>query len=257
MAVASRTAVPSAGTTKGDLLALHRHYAATGDPETRRALIEAHSGLAQALARRIGSRGADSVDDMVQVAYLALMKAVDRFDPDLGYQFSTYATRVITGELKRHLRDYSWSVRPPRAIHDLYLAAESAADDLTQELRRNPTVAEVAERLGVDEESVLEAGEAGFWRRTPSLDRPSATGDTDVGDIVGAPDDGFARLEGRLLLEALLPKLDDQARRILDMRFNDRLSQAEIASRLGTSQMNVSRTLRRTLDRLLAAADGR
>jgi RNA polymerase sigma-B factor len=243
-------------TQRATLVEMHREYARTGDPDLKKALVEAHCGLAETLARRIGARGGESIDDMTQVAYLALLKAVDRFDPDLGFQFSTYATRVITGELKRHLRDHTWSVRPPRGVHDLYLAAEATVDELAQELGRSPTMYELAERMGVSEEQLIHAMEAGWRRRTRSLDRPVTPDGIELAELVGDDDGAFTRLEGRLLLDALLPRLDDEARRILELRFYDSLSQAEIARRLGTSQMNVSRTLRRTLNHLSCAANG-
>jgi RNA polymerase sigma-B factor len=250
--VATDTAHPS----RAKLAAIHREYARTGDLHLKRTLVEAHCRLAEGLARRMGSRGSDSIEDMVQVAYLALVKAIDRFDPELGYQFSTYAARAIMGELKRHLRDHSWSMRPSRGVHDLYLEAEAAVDELTQELGRSPTCAEIAARVGADEERVLEATEAGWQRRSRSLDRPVGPDGMELSELVGENDEAFVQLEGRLLLETLFPRVDDQARRVLALRFGGDLSQAEIARRLELSQMNISRILRRALERLSAAANG-
>src|SRR5437763_12194171 len=139
---------------------LHREYALTRDPYVARELIEAHTGLAHRLATRFANRG-EPTDDLVQVALLGLVKAIEGFEPDRGLRFSTYATPTILGELKRHFRDRGWAVRLPRRVHDLYLDVQHAIDDLAQELYRSPTLHEIAERVGVSTEDVIEATEAG------------------------------------------------------------------------------------------------
>src|SRR5438128_11445445 len=152
-------------------------FAETRDPTLRDELIEAHLGLAEYLARRFANRG-EPLDDLVQVASVGLLKAVDRFDPERGLEFSTYATPTIVGELKRHFRDKGWAVRVPRRIQELHLRLGKVVSTLSQDLGRSPTIAEVAERAGASEEEVLEAMEAGRAYRFASLDAPGG-GDED------------------------------------------------------------------------------
>ena len=231
---------------------LHRQYLRTGDPELCRLVVDAHAGLAHRLASRFGNRG-ESSEDLTQVAMLGLVKAVQGFDPDRGLRFSTYATPTILGELKRHFRDRAWAVRPPRRVHDLYLVVQAAMDELAQEHGCSPTIAEVAERVAASEEQVIEAMEAGGLRRSASLDVPVAPDDgRSLANSIGEEDERLADVDRRLTLEALLTRVPRHEQEIVRLRFVDGLTQLEIARRVGRSQMQVSRMLARSLDRLRA-----
>jgi len=213
---------------------------------TRDQLVEDHLRLASHFARRYSGRGL-SRDDLEQTARLALVKAADRFDDERGVAFATFASRSIDGELKRQFRDHSWSVRPPRALQELHLDLRRTDEELTQELGRKPRLAELARRLDVDEESVLEALEAGLAHQATSLDAPLDESTRTASDQMGTRDPGYERTDGRLLVEELLATLPDREQEILRLRFYDNLSQEEIAERIGVSQSYLSRLLRRTL----------
>jgi RNA polymerase sigma-B factor len=231
-------------------------FAESRDDGLRDQLIEAHLGLAEYLARRFGNRG-ELLDDLVQVASVGLVKAVDRFEPARGVEFSTYATHTIVGELKRHFRDKGWAVRAPRRMQELYLRLGKTIGALSQELGRSPTIQELATEAQVSEEEVLEALEAGQAYRFASLDAPSP-GDTD-GDSLGAhmgdEDPGMVDAEHRAALSPLISRLPTREQKILHYRFFEGLTQSEIAARLGISQMHVSRLLARSLAQLRAAAE--
>lgn len=217
---------------------------------TRDRIVDAYQGLAYSLAGRFAQRG-EELDDLNQVALIGLLKAVDRFDPDRGAELTTFATATILGELKRHLRDRGWSVRLPRRIHDLHLGAQQCIDELTQEFGRSPTIPEIAERLGVPEEDVVEALDAGGLRHNASLEAPSAAGeDHALATRLGARDPRLAEIDGRLELSPLLARLPERQRHILELRFVVGCSQTEIASLVGVSQMQVSRLLARSLAQL-------
>jgi RNA polymerase sigma-B factor len=231
-------------------------FADSRDPRLRDELIEAHLGLAEYLARRFSNRG-EPLDDLVQVASVGLLKAVDRFDPERAVEFSTYATHTIVGELKRHFRDKGWAVRAPRRMQELYLRLGKIVSSLSQELGRSPTIQELAAEAQVSEEEVLEALEAGQAYRFASLDAPSP-GDEDGDSMsahLGAEDPGMVDAEHRAALSPLIAKLPQREQMILHLRFFDGLTQSEIASRLGISQMHVSRLLARSLAQLRAAAE--
>jgi len=231
-------------------------FARTRDPELREALIASHLGLAHQLARRFANRG-EPHDDLVQVASLALVKAVDRFDPELGVKFSTFAVQSILGELKRHFRDRGWAVRAPRRIQELYLELGHQIDRLSQELGRAPTVPELAMAVGTTEDDVLEAIEAGRGYRTASLDAPDAES-RPLSESIGSEDARFALADERSVLAEALGQLAPRDRVILQLRFVEGLTQSEIAARLGVSQMQVSRLLTANLARLRASlVDGR
>jgi RNA polymerase sigma-B factor len=215
--------------------------------------MDSHAGLARALAKRFARRG-HSIEDLTQVAFLGLLKAIDGFDPNRGLQFSTYAMPTILGELKRHMRDQSWGIRPPRRVHDLYLAVERAVDDLTQELGRRPTVSELAAELGIGEEDVLEAMEAASGRQLTSIEIPTTHG-LPLADALAGHDRGLGDVERSLAVEALLARLPEEDARVVRMRFGQDMTQLEIARVLGRSQMQVSRTLARSLERLRRLAD--
>jgi RNA polymerase sigma-B factor len=219
----------------------------------RERLLALHAGLARALAKRFARRG-HPLDDLTQVAFVGLIKAIDGFDPGRGLQFSTYAMPTILGELKRHMRDQSWGIRPPRRIHDIYLAVERAVDDLAQELRRRPSVSEVAVEVGLSDEDVVEAMEAASGRQLSSLDTPTTRGLL-VADAVAGNDRGLADAERSIAVSALLRRLPEADAEVVRMRFGGDMTQLEIARVLGLSQMQVSRTLARSLDRLRRLAD--
>jgi RNA polymerase sigma-B factor len=231
-------------------------FAQSRDSSLRDQLVEAHLGLAEYLARRFGNRG-EPLDDLVQVASVGLLKAVDRFDPERGVEFSTYATHTIVGELKRHFRDKGWAVRAPRRMQELYLRLGKIISTLSQDLGRSPTIPELAAEAQVSEEEVLEALEAGQAYRFASLDAPSP-GD-DGGDTLGAhmgeEDPELVDAEHRAALSPLIGRLPPREQKILHYRFFEGLTQSEIAARLGISQMHVSRLLARSLAQLRAAAE--
>ena len=226
-------------------------YADSGDERLRNQLVEEHLGLAHQLARRFTNRG-ESYDDLVQVASMALVMSVDRFDPDRGVEFSTFATRTIIGELKRHFRDKGWAIRAPRRIQELYLAIRPAIETLTQDLGRPPSVVEIAENVGASEESVLEALEAGQRYRTASIDAPDRE-DSSMVLRLGQVDSGFAGSDDRMLLAASMADLPEREQKILRLRFVDGLTQSEIAAQIGVSQMQVSRLLAASLAQLREA----
>ncbi len=222
---------------------------------SRSELVEEHAPLAHFLASRFANRG-EPRDDLVQVALVGLFKAVERFDPDRGLQFSTFATPTILGELKRHFRDRGWAVRVPRRVQELHLQLGRIVSALGQEKGRSPTPGEVAERAGVSEESVLEAMEAGSLYRLVSLDG-SVTPDDEGGELaacLGDDDPEFERIEHRSEIAELLNVLPARERRIVELRFFESMTQSEIAEHVGVSQMHVSRLLNRSLDRLRAEA---
>lgn len=239
------------------LRSLFVEYSRTRDQQVRAQLLEAHLGLAEYLARRFDNRG-EPLDDLVQVASMALLKAIDRFDPERGVEFSTFATHTVAGELKRHFRDKGWSIRAPRRMQELYLRLGQLVGDLSQQLGRSPTITELAREAGVAEEEVLEALEAGQAYRSASLDSPAGNEDgDDLADRLGEVDPNFVRAEGRAMLEPLLLKLQPRERHILRLRFYEGQTQSEIARQLGISQMHVSRLLARSLATLRSEAGER
>jgi RNA polymerase sigma-B factor len=229
-------------------------FATSRDEGLRAELIEAHLGLAEYLARRFANRG-EPLDDLVQVASTGLIKAVDRFEPERGLEFSTYATHTVVGELKRHFRDKGWAVRVPRRMQELHLRLSSIVATLNQDLGRSPTVAEIAQSAGVSEEEVLEAMEAGQAYRFTSLDAPAPGEDAgSLATTLGEDDVHMAGVERRVALSPLIQQLPARQQKILHLRFFEGLTQSEIAARLGISQMHVSRLLARSLAQLREAA---
>jgi RNA polymerase sigma-B factor len=194
------------------------------------------------------------MDDLRQVAQLALVKAVDRFDPSFGVQFSTFAGRTIDGELKRHFRDKTWAVRVPRSLQEISLTVRRAADEYATANGRAPNVDELAAATGFDVDQVLEALDAGTAYNAQSLDRPVGNGEdgSSLGASLGAVDARFERTEVAVAVEALLETLPEREQTILRLRFFEDLSQSEIGDRMGISQMHVSRLLRRSLEQLRA-----
>ncbi len=226
-------------------------YARSRDPAVRDELVTDHIGLAYQLARRFANRG-EPYDDLVQVASLALVKSVDRFDPERGVEFSTFATRTIIGELKRHFRDKGWAVRAPRRIQELYLELGHNVSSLSQELGRPPTVAELATATRATEEQVLEAMEAGQGYRTASIDVPDRN-DESLAIRLGEEDGRFDSVDDRSVLAPALHRLPEREQRILQLRFVSGLTQSEIAKEIGVSQMHVSRLLAASLAKLREA----
>jgi RNA polymerase sigma-B factor len=231
-----------------DLLDRFHEYAQSRDPQLRNELVEAHVRLAEYLASRFAHRG-EPIEDLRQVALLALVKAVERFDPDRGLQFSSFATPTILGEIKRHFRDRGWAVRVPRRVQELHLSLNTTAAELAHELGRTPTPSELAGRAGASEEEVLEAMEAGSLYRLSSIDapRPGDTSGSQLAERLGADDDEMASVDDRALVSQLMERLPERERHIVYLRFFRGLSQSEIAERIGISQMHVSRLLAKSL----------
>lgn len=225
-----------------------------GDPERQRIrdqLVELHLPLVEYLARRFRNRG-EWLDDLIQVATIGLIKSIDRFDLERGVEFSTYATPTIVGEIKRHFRDKGWAVRVPRRLQELKLSLTKAISDLAQREGRAPTVSELAAHLQMSEEEVLEGLESANAYSTVSLDAPDS-GDEDapaVADSLGMIDESLEGVEYRESLKPLLEKLPPREKKILLLRFFGNMTQSQIATELGISQMHVSRLLARTLAQL-------
>jgi RNA polymerase sigma-B factor len=237
---------------------LHRRYRETRDPRLRDALVDVHQGLVRQLAGRFAHRG-EEIDDLMQVAFGGLLQAIDRFDPDRGLRFASFATPTILGELKRHFRDRGWAMRVPRRVQELHLQLSRAVDAMSQSQGRSPTPKEVAAFLGVSEEEVLEAMEAGGMYRLASLDAPAPTAE-DGGDLlgmVGDDDPALEQVEHAEELSTLLGVLPERERAIVYLRFFRGLTQSEIAARIGISQMHVSRLLARSLEQLRREARNR
>ena len=234
---------------------LFERYQRTGDPAARAELTERFLPLARSLARRY-ERGGESLDDLTQVASLALLKAIDRFDPQRPVAFSSFAVPTIVGELKRYFRDYGWSVRVPRALQELALRAQRESDRFAAEHGHAPTAGQLAQRLGVDVEQILEAREAVGARRAASLERPREDADDDERPVheLGVEDPGFAAAEDAATISRLTASLSQHDREVLRLRFEQDLTQSEIAAQIGCSQMHVSRILRRAIARLQAQA---
>jgi RNA polymerase sigma-B factor len=243
-------------TERAALRAKFVDFSETRDVATRDELVAAHLGLAEYLARRFANRG-EPLDDLVQVASLGLLKAVGRFDPERGVEFSTYATHTIVGELKRHFRDKGWALRAPRRMQELYLRLGGVVSTLGQDLGRSPTIAELAKEVDASPEEVLEALEAGRAYRFTSLDAPVAgdeEGDS-LGSRLGSVDPQLDAVDRRVTLSPLLDRLPPREQIIVHLRFFEGLTQSEIAARLGLSQMHVSRLLARSVDQLRRAAN--
>jgi RNA polymerase sigma-B factor len=233
---------------RADLRAKFEEYSRTRDRRTRNELIEAHRALATHLARRYVNRG-EPLDDLVQVAFVGMLKAVERFDPERGLEFSTFATATVDGELKRHFRDKTWSVRVPRRSQELHLRLTPTIAELTQRLSRAPRISEIAAELSSREEEILEAMEVGGAYRSASLDAVGTEGReaTSLAERLGTADANFDLVEHRVVIERALEALPERERTILRLRFFDELTQTEIAEQVGVSQMHISRLLARSL----------
>jgi RNA polymerase sigma-B factor len=219
-------------------------------PRLRDEAITAWLPMARRLARRYAGRG-EAMDDLIQAATVGLIKSVDRFDESLGVHFTGYAIPTIVGELKRHFRDRTWSMRVPRRLQELRLSISEAANVLGQTLGRSPTVTDVAAYLGIGEEEVLEGLESARAYRASSLSTPiGSAGDRELGDNLGSEDDGFARADLQLSLGPAMQHLTDREKLIVMLRFHGNQTQIQIAERIGVSQMHVSRLLAGALVKL-------
>ena len=235
---------------------LFTRLARTRDPALRDTLIQRYLPLARQLARRY-QRPDEPIDDLVQVASLGLVKAVDRFDATREVAFSSYAVPTILGEIKRHFRDRTWSVRVPRDLQEMALRVERAVGDLTRDLHRSPSVDELARHLGISQEHALEALEAAGAYHATSLDTPRGSetepGDT-LADTIGGDEYGYVRAEERATIDQLMRTITPREREVLRLRFEEDLTQAEIGELIGVSQMQVSRLIRQSVSRLRLAA---
>jgi RNA polymerase sigma-B factor len=251
MPATARPARSAAGGTQRSSEVAERfvEYRATQDRRLRNELVEEHRDLADYFVKRYSRRGV-ATDDLRQLALLAIIHAVERFDPDMGVAFSTFASRTIEGELKRYFRDRTWSVRPPRRAQELHLELRRAEEDLGQELGRPPTVRELAAHLEVSEDHVLEALEAGVAHQAASLDQPAGPdmdGATRGDRLLADVEPGYTHVDRRLIVEELMRELPERERSILYMRFFENMTQPEIAERVGVSQSYLSRILRKAL----------
>jgi RNA polymerase sigma-B factor len=217
-----------------------------GDADAREEIVRRSQPLAEYLARRFAGRG-EPLEDLIQVANIGLLGAIDRFDPEREVRFSTYAAATMIGELKRHFRDKGWTIRVPRRLQELGLRINRSMGAISQELGRSPTVAEIAERLEVSEEDVVEAMDAAQAYSTVSLDTPVNEEGTTSLDLLGDVDESLELLEGWASLAPAIRDLPARERRVLYLRFFSGLTQSEIAEEIGVSQMHVSRILSQTL----------
>lgn len=236
---------------------LFRLYKEKGDEEARDQLIVSHLNLVRFLASKFKNRG-EPLDDLVQVGTIGLIKAIDRFDPERGLEFTTYATPTILGEIKRHFRDKGWSIRVPRRLQELSAKVNQATDELTVELQRSPSVEEIAAKLGVGAEEILEAMESSGAYTSVSLEAGGSSEDDEAPaliDRLGSVDEDLDASDDRMVIDDAIRDFSPREQEIVRMRFIDGLTQVEIAKRLGVSQVQVSRLLRRTLRKIQEKID--
>ncbi|MEV0168215.1 SigB/SigF/SigG family RNA polymerase sigma factor [Nonomuraea fuscirosea] len=217
----------------------------------RERIVEMHRPLAMEIARRYRYRG-EPLEDLLQAAYVGLMKAVNGFDPTLGHAFRGYAVVTMTGEVKRHFRDRTWAIRVPRLYQERRSELNRLVADLSQDLGRSPTVAELAAKMNITEEDVLLTLDASAAYSTLSLDAPLGTDDdaASLGDVIPEDDDTLSNMVDREAVKPLIDALPSREKHILLLRFFGNMTQAEIAAEFGISQMHVSRILRKVLDQL-------
>ena len=231
---------------------LFRRFKEQGDAEARDQLIVNHINLVRFLASKFKNRG-ESLEDLIQVGTIGLIKAIDRFDPDRGLEFTTYATPTIMGEIKRHFRDKGWSVRVPRRLQELSAKVNQATDELTNQLQRSPSVAEIADYLGSSVDEVLEAMESSSAYSSVPLEGGGSGEDDESPSVIdhyATEDPDLAASDDRIVLEQAIADFSPREQEIIRMRFEQGLTQVEIAEREGISQVQVSRLLRRALRRL-------
>src|SRR6266850_3820434 len=230
---------------------LLRRYHDHGDLQAREQLIEQYMSLVRSLARRYSYRG-EQLEDLVQIGAIGLIKAIDRFDLERGVELTTYATPNIIGEIKRHFRDKGWSVRVPRGLQELNVQLSRLIEQLTVQLGRSPTIAELAKASGSPEEEVLEALESGRAYSSLSLSTGGGDGEDDLDPLesIGTEEHQYEVSEDRAVLAPGFRVLDERERKILQLRFFDGLTQSQIAQQVGISQMHVSRLIRRSLEKI-------
>ena len=243
------------GSTSDDLddLELFVEFAATRSRSTRNRLVERHMGLAAHIAKRFGRPGGTE-EDLRQVAMLGLVKAVDRFDPEYGVPFAAFAGSTIEGEIKRHFRDHSWAVRVPRSAKELHLIVRRASDDLVQTTGRSPSVEDIASHLGLERDDVLRGLSVSAASSVASLNAGGSDGQSEAAldrvVALAAEEPGYQHATEADAVERLLSRLPDRERRIVELRFYEQMSQADIADAVGVSQMQVSRLLRASFERM-------
>lgn len=238
--------------SEGELI---RRFREEGDERAREALIRRYLPLASRLARRYRHSG-EEFDDLFQVASLALVKAADRFDPERGTDFASYAVPTILGEIKRHFRDHTWAVHMPRDLQERTVRVSGAIEELSKDLGRPPSVRQLAERLDLEAEEVVEALSAASAYDALSLDAEPADGfeSTTLGDTIGTTDHGFDLVEYGAAIQGTLREMPERERAVIHLRFVEDLTQTEIAERIGVSQMQVSRLIRRAVARMQESA---
>ena len=231
---------------------LFRRFKEEGDMDAREKLVMSHLNLVRFIANKFKNRG-EPIDDLIQVGYLGLLKAIDRFDPSRGLEFTTFATPTIMGEIKRHFRDKGWSVRVPRRLQELSAKVNQATDTLTSQLQRSPTIAEIADYLDATVDEVLEAMESSSAYSSVSLEAPSGADDDDTPSVIdryATEDSDLAFTDDRIIIEEALASFSPRERDVIEMRCLKGMTQIEIAEKLGISQVQVSRLLRRTLKKI-------
>jgi len=236
--------------------ALFLRYQATRDAALRAEIVTRHLPLARSLARSFDTSRVP-FDDLMQVASIGLIKAVERYDPAFGTAFSTFAVPTIRGEIQRYFRDHTWGVRPPRDLQERALALLKASDQIRGELGRSPTAAELAERVGATVEEVLEGLYAGQARDGDPIEQPADDRDDGLPyrDSFGVDDSGYDRVDSAVTAHTLLTQLTVLERRVLHLRFNQDLTQDEVGQLLGCSQMQVSRIQRAAMSKLAQIAE--
>lgn len=235
---------------------LFRRYKEQGDEAAREELIVNHLNLVRFLAGKFANRG-ENLEDLVQVGCIGLIKAIDRFEPERGLEFTTYATPTILGEIKRHFRDKGWSVRVPRRLQELSSRVNKTNDELTERLKRSPKVEEIAKELGVTTGEVLEAMESSSAYTSIPLEAGSVgdEGSAAVIDRFGVEDKMLAGSDNRMIIQEAVGHFTQEEQEIIKLRFVDGLTQVEIAQKLGVSQVHVSRFIRKILQKLKLKLD--
>lgn len=237
--------------------ALFEQYKEHGDEEARETLIMSHLNLVRFLASKFKNRG-EPLDDLIQVGTLGLIKAIDRFEPARGLEFTTFATPTILGEIKRHFRDKGWSVRVPRRLQELSAKVNQTSEELTKKLQRSPSVEEIAKELDVSVDEVLEAMESSSAYSSVPLEGGSQGGEDDAPSVIdhyATEDEGLLTADDRMIIDEAISEFSPREQEVIRMRFVEGLTQVEIAERLGVSQVQVSRLLRRTLQKVQEKVD--
>lgn len=236
---------------------LFRRYKEEGDEEAREQLIVSHVNLVRYIAAKFKNRG-EPLDDLIQVGTIGLIKAIDRFDPSRGLEFTTYATPTIMGEIKRHFRDKGWTIRVPRRLQELSAKVNTVTDELTAELQRSPSIDEIAARLGTTPDEVLEAMESSSAYSSVPLEGQGGTEEDDAPAVIdryASVDNNLEASDDRMILEDVISEFPEADQQAIRMRYLDGMTQVEIAKKLGISQVQVSRMLRRALRRIQEKID--